>query len=217
MIITCLLLVVGGAKAQNTNIFLFEKFSLARVYFKNGATTKAQMNYDALKGKMFYMQGEDFMELTNVNMIDTVSWGGRKFIPAGKRFYEVFTLRNVPIFVDWLLKDIHLGSKGAFGLPTQGTVQTLKLGDFTGGVAANNQNYDPQGTYKKDCWRRRADNTYYIQIEGKLQRVRTVKNLRKLFKEHDAEIKQFADEQKTDMKIVEDALKLIDYCLSLQQ
>lgn len=205
---------VTVAYAQTGPIFLFEKFTNARIRFKNRSVTVSSMNYDASRGKMFFQQGENMMELTNVMMIDTISWGDRKFIPQDKRFWEVFQQKNGLVFVDWFLKDVHLGSKGAFGLPTQGKVETLKLADFSAG-APGGYSYDAQGTYSKDVWKRKNDNTYYFMYEGKLRKVKNEKQLRKLFKHHEQTVKDFADKEEIDMKEVTDALKLIDYCLGL--
>ncbi|MBQ8442249.1 MAG: hypothetical protein IJX29_02675 [Bacteroides sp.] len=202
------------AQAQTGPIFMFEKFTTAKIRFKNRSVTASPMNYDASGGKMYFQQDGNMMEMTHVYMVDTVMWGERKFIPQGKRFWEVFKQKNGTVFVDWLLKDVHLGSKGAFGLPTQGKVETLKLADFSAG-APGGYSYDAQGTYSKDVWKRKNDNTYYFMYEGKMRKIKSEKQLRKLFKPHEPAIKDFADKEKIDMKEVIDALKLIDYCLGL--
>lgn len=193
---------------------MFDQFTNAKIRFKNRSVTVSSMNYDASGGKMYFQQNGNMMEMTNVFMVDTVAWGDRKFIPQGKRFWEVFRQKNGIVFVDWLLKDVHLGSKGAFGLPTQGKVETLKLADLSAG-APGGYSYDTQGTYSKDVWKRKNDNTYYFNYDGQLRKIKSVKQLRKLFKEHDLLIKEYADKEKIDMKEVTDALKLIDYCLGL--
>lgn len=201
--------------AQTEPIFLFEKFTAARVHFKSGSVTVNLMNYDACRGKMYFVQDGNFMEMTNVNMVDTIAWGIRKFIPCGNRFREVFKRERTTVYVDWLLKDVHLGTKGAFGLPTQGKVETLKLGDFSGGVSINHQVYDAQGTYDKDVWNRKSDNTYYFMKDDKLCKVRNVKQLYELFENRKFEIRAYVKKENIDMKLVEDALKVIDYSFSL--
>lgn len=80
------------------------------------------MNYDASEGKMYFMQGKDVMELTSTQNIDTISWGSRKFIPFSKRFLEVYNSPNGKIYIDWVIKDLVIGKKGAYGLQTQGGV-----------------------------------------------------------------------------------------------
>lgn len=207
-------MMVSVAFAQTGPIFMFEKFSTAKIRFKNRSVTASPMNYDASGGKMFFDQGGTIMELTNVMMVDTISWGDRKFIPQGKRFWEVFKQKNGIVYVDWLLKDVHLGSKGAFGLPTQGKVETLKLADFSPG-APGGYSYDAQGTYSKDVWKRKNDNTYYFLYKGKLRKIKSEKQLRKQFKNKEQEIKDFCDKEEIDFKEITDALRLIDFCLSL--
>lgn len=202
-------------QAQTGPIFMFEKFSNAKVRFKNRSVTVSPMNYDASGGKMYFQQDGAMMEMTNVYMVDTVAWGDRKFVPQGRRFWEVFKQENGVVFVDWLLKDVHLGSKGAFGLPTQGKVETLKLADLSAG-APGGYSYDTQGTYSKDMWKRKNDNTYYFMYDGKMRKIKSVKQLRKLFASHAQLIKDYADKEKIDMNHVPDALKLIDFCLGIK-
>lgn len=206
--------VFASLYAQTGPIFMFDKFTNAKIRFKNRSVTVSPMNYDASGGKMYFQQDGNMMEMTNIYMVDTVMWGERKFIPQEKRFWEVFKQKNGTVFVDWLLKDVHLGSKGAFGLPTQGKVETLKLADFSAG-APGGYSYDSQGTYSKDVWKRKNDNTYYFMYEGKMRKIKSEKQLRKLFKQHESAVKDFADKEKINMKEVIDALKLIDYCLGL--
>lgn len=206
------------ASAQTGPIFLFEKFTNARIHFKNRSVTVSSMNYDAAGGKMYFMQQEDFMELTNAAAIDTIAWGNRKFIPHGRRFHEVFRLdqSGAVIYVDWLLKDVHLGSKGAMGLPTQGKVENLKLGDFTG-EAPGFDGYTTQGTYDKDVWKRKNDNTYYLNCDGKTRKIKNLKQLCQAFPDLATELRHYAHHEKLDMGQVPDALKLLDFCLSNSQ
>lgn len=200
--------------AQTGSIFLFEQFVRAKVHFKNNAVTVYPMNYDANAGKMYFTQQGEMMEMTGVNMVDTIAWGDRKFIPEGRRFREVQKLSNGTIYIDWLIKEVHLGKKGVFGLPSQGSIQNLRLQDFGGGSPGYTP-YNSQSTYATDMWKRKNDNTYYIQIKNKWAKIKTVKHLIKLFPAQKEQIPIYAKENDTDMKDVQDALSIINYCLGL--
>lgn len=205
-------LVCASGSAQTGAIFIFDRFVNAKVHFKNRALTVCAMNYDANGGKMYFKQNDEVMELTNVNMVDTVSWSNRVFVPNGRRFWEVQHLENGIVYIDWLIKEVHLGKKGVFGLPSQGTIQSLRLHDFGGGTPGYTS-YNNQGTYTADVWRRKNDNTYYISVGGKRCKVRSVNNLCKLFPEHKEEIKTYVRDEKLDMKDPLSALHLLNYCL----
>ncbi|MDE5677940.1 MAG: hypothetical protein K2G02_08710 [Phocaeicola sp.] len=205
-----------SAFGQTGSIFLFEQFVNAKVHFKNHAVTVYAMNYDANNGKMFFEQNGTRMELTGVHAIDTIAWGKRSFIPQGRRFWEVQRLDNGIVYIDWLIKAIHLGKKGVFGLPSQGTIQTLKLHDFGGGTPGYTP-YDNQSAYATDMWRRKNDNTYYISVGGNLCKVKSVKHLYKLFPEHETEIRTYVKDEKLDIKDPLSALHLLNYCLQWVQ
>lgn len=203
--------------AQNGPVFLFEKFSNAKVHFKNHALTVYSMNYDANKGKMYFLQNGEIMELMETSRIDTISWGNRKFIPGKRRFLEVQKLENGIVYIDWLIKDVHLGKKGVFGLPSQGSIQNLKSFDFSGGTAGNYTPYNEQKTYATDMWKRKNDNTYYILVEGKLTKVKTLKHLKKIFPKYQEEIQLYVKENNIDMRDVLDILNLLNYCLKVSR
>ena len=54
---------------------------------------------------MLFQQEEDMMEITNTALIDTITVGRRKLVPATKGFHEVVHLDNGIVYIDWLLKD----------------------------------------------------------------------------------------------------------------
>lgn len=212
VVFCCMVSACLSCAGQTGPIFLFEQFVKAKVHFKNRATAVYPMNYDANGGKMYFVQDGKNMEVTNVNTIDSVSWPGRVFIPDGRRFLEIQRLPNGIVYIDWLIKEVHLGKKGVFGLPSQGTIQNLRLYDFGGGTTGYSP-YQNQGTYATDMWRRKNGNTYYIMVNGKRCRVRNVNGVCKLFPEHEEEIKAYARDEKLDMADPLSALHLLNYCL----
>ncbi len=198
---------------QFKRIFLFDDFTEARIKFRNGSQTVVSLNYDASNKTMLFRQGEELMEVTNTSTVDTVFVGDRRFIPAEKGFYEVIFLNNGTVFVDWLLKDVNVGSKGALGAVTQGSVYNLQMSNFGLNGTEMYTPYKQQKLGSTDVYRRKSDNTYYINKENRLVKLKTLKQVVKAFPAFKDDINTFAKENDTDMKETHDVLMLLDYCL----
>ena len=198
---------------QFKRIYLFDDFVQAKVMFRNHTSSYVMLNYDASNKTMLFKNGEELMEMTNPNQIDTIIIGNRRFIPATRGFYEVASLTKGSIMIDWCLSDIRIGSKGALGSTTQIHVQKLKMHDF--GLAAEKYTPYEQESGITDVYKRKSDNTYYIPVNGKMEKVKNLKQLCKLFPNQKEQIEAYAKECKTDMKQTYDALVLLDYVLGL--
>ena len=201
--------------AQDKRIFIFEKFTNAKIKLNPRGITTYSMNYDASGGKMYFMQGNVMMELTNTLNIDTISWGKRKFIPSLKRFLEVYSTPHGKIYIDWVIKDLIIGKKGAYGLRTEGNVQSLRLFDFSAqsGISAFTK-YDTQNTYSNDILKRKNENIYYIDLMGERKKIKSVKQLEKTFLTHKQEIQKYQKDHSIDFNDVEQALEIIEYCMA---
>ena len=208
-----LLLFIGvlNASAQEKPLFIFEKFINAKIHFKNRSVTVASMNYDAVNDKMFFMQNEDLMELTNYAMIDSIVWAGKRtFISNGNGFLEQIKMDNGSAFIRWHIKNVNVGSRGAFGTVTQGKVESISIrsmGVFSASDAESNS---------ADVFQQKNNNEYFIPINGKLEKITTVKHLYKLFPKHKEKIKTYIREQDIKMNEPILVLELLNYCLGLE-
>ena len=208
-----LLLFIGvlNASAQEKPLFIFEKFINAKIHFKNRSVTVASMNYDAVNDKMFFKQNEELMELTNYAMIDSIVWAGKRtFISNGNGFLEQIKMDNGTAFIRWRIKNVNVGSRGAFGTVTQGKVESISIrsmGVFSASDAESNS---------ADVFQQKNNNEYFIPINGKLEKITTVKHLYKLFPKHKEKIKDFIKEQGIKMNEPILVLELLNYCLGLE-
>ena len=169
------------------------------------------MNYDAVNDKMFFMQNEDLMELTNYAMIDSIVWAGKRtFISNGNGFLEQIKMDNGSAFIRWHIKNVNVGSRGAFGTVTQGKVESISIrsmGVFSASDAESNS---------ADVFQQKNNNEYFIPINGKLEKITTVKHLYKLFPKHKEKIKTYIREQDIKMNEPILVLELLNYCLGLE-
>ena len=203
--------VAVGLQAQEKPLFIFEQFANAKIHFKNHSVTVASMNYDAVNDKMYFKQYDDLMELTNAAMIDSIVWAGkRSFVSLGQGFLEQIKLENGTVFIRWTIKNVNIGSVGALGAVTQGKVESISIrsmGVFSAGDADSNN---------ADLFQQKNNNEYFIPINGKLEKITTVKHLYKLFPKHKEKIKAFIKEQGIKMNEPILVLELLNYCLGLE-
>ena len=168
------------------------------------------MNYDAVNDKMYFKQNDDLMELTNAAMIDSIVWAGkRSFVSLNQGFLEQIKLENGTAFIRWKIKNVNIGSAGAFGTVTQGKVETISvraMGVFSATDAASNS---------ADVYQQKNANEYYIRVDGNLERINNIKHAQKLFPAQKAAIQAFAKEHKINMKEPLSALEFLNYCLGL--
>ena len=210
-----ILSILPSYSQQFSRIYLFDDFYTGKIKFRNRSVTAAKLNYDAANKTLLYYQGDDLMELANVALVDTVIIQGRKLVPAEKGFYEVVSVDNGIVYIDWLLKDVNIGSKGAFGTVTQGSVHNVQMTDF-GNSTEQYTGYQQQDLHVTDVLKRKNDNTYCVKVDGKLQKMKSSKNVLKVFSDYKDEVKDFMDENKIDFKDVGDALNLMNFCLGLK-
>ncbi len=202
---------------QFARIYLFDDFMKAQILFRNKARTSATLNYDASNKVMLFLQGEELMEVTNTASIDTVTVGGRKLVPAAKGFYEVVKLDNGVVYIDWLLKDVNIGSKGALGSVTQGSVQNLQMSNLGLNATEMYTPYAPQKIGSTDVYKRKSDNTYYFTAKNKQQKIKSVKQLIKLYPEHEDEIEAYVKQEDVEMQDIPKVLMLLNFCLGLDK
>ena len=203
--------VTVGLHAQEKPLFIFDQFINAKIHFKNRSVTVASMNYDAVNDKMFFKQNGDLMELTNAAMIDSIVWAGkRSFVSHGQGFLEQIKLENGTALIRWKIKNVNIGSAGALGAVTQAKVETISvraMGVFSATDATSNS---------ADVYQQKNANEYYITLNGKQERITTVKHLYKLFPKHKEKIKAFIKEQGIKMNEPILVLELLNYCLGLE-
>lgn len=197
-------LAVSVSQAQNDPVFFFEQFLHAKIHFKNRSVTITPMNYDAANDKMYFKRDGQLMELVNLTTVDSVVWGKKVcFLYTKNGFLEKVKQTHGTVFVQWRVKNVNIGSRGALGMITQAKVDRV--------YSAGNKR-----DASADVYRMKNTNNYYISQEGTLKEVSTLKQIRKVFSNHTAAIDAFVKKQNTNMYNPQSALELLDYCLSLQ-
>lgn len=199
----CLWMFCSAADAQNDPTFIFEQFHHAKIHFKNRSVTVVPMNYDAANDKMYFKRDGQLMELVQLGAVDSIVWGKKIcFVVQKEGFLEKVRLKHGTAFIHWRINYVNIGSIGALGAVTQAKVDRV----FTAGERRN---------LHADIYQQKNRNDYYIPVGGSLKKTTTLKQIYKLFPEHEAAIKAFVERENIKMQIPQSVLDLLDYCLSL--
>ena len=195
----------GQTKADgSTPQFLFPEFTKGDAIMKTGISRSALMNYNTVSEKMVFQQGGRILEMTETERIDTVSILGRKFIPAGKVFYELLLKNNISLFVQHK-GDLMLPGKP---VPYGGTSQT------TSSSTVVSLEYDSRYVNMKlpADYTVNNKNIFWIMKNGAMTDFMSEKQFLKIFPEKNTELKKYIKESKVKFDRIPDIQKLVIYC-----
>ena len=201
VLILTVLAVSLTASAQRT-AFLFSDFVKGHLVFSNQSTADVDLNFDTQSQNLYYLRGNDIMELTNLHDVRTLTVGERNFVLHDGVLCEVYDLDGHKILVNWKFRNVNKGSKGALGATTQNRVDVL----WTSGSHATAD--DRTGEHSLDIWSIRCENTYFITVDGQDYKVKKLADLYKAFPAQASALKAYAKENKLLMTSAEDSFKL---------
>lgn len=200
-LVLLLALVCAGAHAQEP-IYLFPDFTQATFKLKTHIKTSARINIDAKYQKIFFLQGDDVMEMTNGPLIDTLYVDGRKFVWRNDCLCEYVQRDYGDIYINWKLRDTPSGKIGAMGTVTQQKVEVMQVPGLN-----SEYSYTSTGHFsdKTDVWTVKNENTYFWVMDGFEYRIRRPSDLYRYFYKKEDAIKQFMRHNNLTMKSAEEA------------
>ena len=198
--------------AQNQQrIYLFENYTGGTVLLKNKARVSVSLNYDAANQNMMYMDGSKEMILDEAQGVDTVYIGKQKFIPNSQHgFLEMIGLKNGTIFINWKLKKLLVGKKGAYGQVIQGNVEVMDVNVIKqlAGAVRREDNV-------VDVYTQLNENEYYLLRNGKFVKCKNEKSLLKLFPGKEELIKKYISKHQSSFNNTHSIIELLDYCMGI--
>lgn len=214
------------ATAQQKRIYFYADFVKTKIQYKDGTRYQVMGNYDVANKKMMYLQGNQLMEAINPEIIDTICMGNSTWIYHNKQFCEVFKCESgIDVLVGWHIAKRHEGYAGVYGtaqVPSKKIELTDNLGMGELSVSGGGVYYEATGTNQGmgnglnvDVWKIKNQSTYYFTKNGKEYALKGLKSIYKAFPEHKEQIKQFVKTNKLEMTNAENALKIVDYILTL--
>ena len=180
--------------------YLLPDFVKGIVKLKTG-TIIGSLNYNSYLESMIIQQGDERRELAALETIDTVYLNNRKFVPAGKGFYEVVAGMPVPFFIQHSCKVKAPAEPVGFGGTSQltsststATRETLRI--FYKNSLPDNYIVSPQ-------------QTVFIKKDGEYVDISSSKRVAILFPGKEGVIKKIVKTNKTDFYNAEDVKRLV--------
>ena len=196
------LLLSASAQSPKQESFLFPDFVRGHLVFANGSAADVEFDFDTIRQKLYYIRGNDVMELTNLQDLRTLTVENRTFVMHDGLLCEVYDLQGEKVLVNWKFRNVNKGSKGAMGSTTQNRVDVL----WTNGSHATAD--DRTGEHSLDIWQIRCENTYFITVDGRDYKIKKLKDLYNAFPAQAPALKAYAKENRLLMTSAEDSFKL---------
>lgn len=197
-----------GAQTPQADLrpqFLFKNFNTGQVKMKNGQVNETMLNYNTLTGKMIFIKDNKYLDLTNLNVVDTILIDNRRFVPAVKGFYEVMYEGKISLFArhQGKLK----GGPGAYGktsdVSTNYYLSNIMIRQGEGDLSLPQEYF----VEPKTVFLLRKDNEWFEFYSEK--------QFLKIFPEKSTEIKNFIKQNRIRTDRPDDLVKLVAYCNSI--
>jgi len=199
-----------GAQTADTSIqrqsYIFDEFIFGSVLSKSGEVNKAALNYSAYDQSILFKKEDQVMELTGLELIDTIYIADKKFIPVGSIVYEMvdrkgkvelcssYTSKLVP----WDAGSDHNGTSRK---------ESSEISNTVSNVYANRRN---KGDYSIQIMKK-----HWLKSYNNIYKASSVKDFLKVFKEStNPSISDFVRQNNINFEKEADLIKLVDFCNS---
>ena len=175
---------------------------------RNGAHIDVPLNYDASNSDMLYIQNGKQKILLNTQDVDTIYIDNRRFIPINRAFLEICKLSNGLLSINWKLKEVFKGYRGAYGQIIQSHVESVNTNAFQPGTS-----YEQQRVDVTEC---KNKNQYWVVIDGISKKFSSKKSLFHLFPNHKKKIENYWTLNHCSFSKPTLIIRFVDYCLGLK-
>jgi hypothetical protein len=206
MYISIVLIFCALAGFSQTNLmsvahYVFPEFTKGIVLMKNGNENEAILNYNSLTEEMIFETRGTKLALGQLETIDTVFIGGRKFIPKDNTFLEMVLKSKYSLYAAHKCKMVDPGKPAGYG----GTSQTSAITTYSK-YFSNGRVYDmslPEG------FDTQASIEYWLEKDGKLNKFISIRQLSKLFDEKESAFKAYLKKHEVDYDDQKSIVELI--------
>jgi hypothetical protein len=187
--------------------YLLQDFSVATIKFRSGSIRTESMNYNMVTQKMVFKKGDEFLDVTNSEIIDTISFLNRKFVPYDKVFLEIIRGSMIPFYIQHKSDLVSAGQPAGYGTTSQtSSITSISSLQVAGGIynlkLPDEYNVNPKPVN-------------YIKMDGKMVSFVNEKQFLNIFPGKEKIIKQFIKENKIKFSSQKDLVKLINFCVTL--
>lgn len=195
-----------GAFSQNRvtkgEHYLFPGFRKAAVYLHSGKIQEMDLNYNLLTEEMVFVQGGQFLAISNPETIDSIRMENRKFVPEKGIFYEQLGDKPIPLFKRHKNKLLATGKSTGFGTSQTTAVDNISDIVSTGKV----YELELQGEFTL-----MPESSFWILKNNEFLRFSSTREISKIFPEKAAAIKQYLKSEKVDFTDQGDVKRLLDF------
>jgi len=184
--------------------YLFRNFSESKVLMKSGKIQNSLMNYNTVTETMVYFDRNNYYDLTNPEIVDTVFIHGSKFIPVNGAFYEILDGGNMPLFLQTKSDLKPVGKEAGYGSTSQTSATTTYSS-----ISSSGHNYNlsipPDYTIE-------TANIYWI---NKTLSFKTERQFLKLFPGKADILKDYIKKNRFKFENREHVIDIVKYCSDL--
>lgn len=192
----------------STTQYLFPEFSNSVTRMKSGKALTYQMNYNIVTEKMVFVREGKYFDLTNPEMVDTITIYGSTFVPVSKIFYELLHPGTMTLYLRHKGELLPAGKQVGYGGTSQ-VASTSYLSSIKLSGGEYNLPLPPEYIIKPIP-------SFFIKKNGEMLEFQTEKQFLKLFPDKSDLIKSYIKENRIKFEKMEHLIRLVDYCSSLQ-
>jgi hypothetical protein len=194
-------------------VYIFPDFIEGKVFFDNGATSTAKLNYNTLVSEMQFLDKDGYiLSLANPQDVTYITIDKKIFYYAmNKAFAElIVNSDNIKLCVKRRTEYTETKAKGAYG-QSNATSAVINVNTLRNSVRENNPNelsvlHDLHFTIKDE---------FLLEKNGKFTKISNAKSFIKIFPQYKDDINRFVESNKTNFKDEQDLIKLTNYCIQL--
>lgn len=190
-------------KAVQLSHYILDSFTRGKVQLKSGKLYEQLLNYNVLTNEMVFRDGNRYLAIADPAGVDTIFINGRKFIFVNKKFYELLTGTNNPLFIEYTGKIEEPPVSVGYGNASP-TTNTTSYTSLVGSGAV----YDIK---LPDDFKVTPGYNYWIRINDKYEKVNTDKQLAKVFPDKKDVIKEFIKANNISFSKKEDVIRLVQH------
>jgi hypothetical protein len=184
--------------------YLFPAFTKGAITLKSGKVMSLMLNYNTVSERMVFEQKGQYYDVANPETSDTVTIGGRKFIPFEKCFLEVVVNDRISFYVRHKGELVVPGRPMGYGTTSQ-TTSSNYLSDIQ----------TPSGHYNfklPDGYTVRSVPLYYLKIDGKMQSFLGEKQFLRILPGKEDSIRIYSRQNRLKFDKAGDLAKIVRYC-----
>lgn len=189
----------GGKYPQ----YLFPDFTSGVIKLKTGQSLTQKINYNTISERMVIQKDAKYLDMTNIETIDTIFLQDRIFVLINKSFYEVLVNAPVALFLQHKSDLREQGSPSGYG----GTSQTSAINVYSSVNMAGrtfNMEVPPEYTISPSP-------VYWIRKGDKLSSFLTMRQLLKIFSKGNSEVKKFIEQNHIKIENSDGLVKLVNF------